>query len=728
MLVVVGLLVGLSVSQISVPTQTRTILDHSVQRVELSSSRGTDVRFQVLSLPVSSPGSPNEGLRPGVMTASSGYRPVTVAPLKWVHASKQLYTDNREMKYNAQALLVKDIYPNYGDLPGEWLSQHGEENWVIMEIPEVHDASSITIWETFNPGGVSEVTFLSKTGNQQVVYLAGWRCDRSKSPSGAVALTIAFSPLPFDAHYVKIKVDATEAWRGIDSFEVKGLETMATKLPGELVNNILSFDPPADKPFGCDEFKYIANAGSGWSNPGTIKICYSCPKNAGQICSGRGTCSEARCQCPAGWAGQTCEIPLCPMHGGQMCSGRGTCSVSNGVPTCVCPHGWQGAACETSLIARYCYACNDPHYVSFWGHYFDLYITGEWLLHYNPYMSGPVLQITMLVNWLFVDGGAVRYGPYFSGTHFRGGSSQHQCNWGHWGWHAHPNGLVAYTSSWYFESSVGGLFSYWMNSGCFGLSAMTQYGAWGMCNYNGPWTVPGGCSIYGCQKCTGDYLMTLMKEKERITPKIKANGKPGPGSGNFPLTFISKLTDEVKHGETEKALKELEIPVPSAMKGPEMFIESKLKLKGAALPHLDNPALNLKLRGGAAKIAGKGPSANENYIINMVAVRAMGNPAASVDGEVNPAIKNCSVSTLKKVMTLGNCLHLMGTIRFDDCVMDACLLEKNLGLPEGKAIAEAVKEEDFAAKEAKEGHAVLRDLRKEHNVEDKENKAAAAAH
>lgn len=659
-----------------------------MSRVLLTSSAGPNVRFKVLSAPLSVQGTGNEGIPAGALTAAAGWKPLTEFAKSWKDVSKQLYVDNSERKFNAQALLVKDIFPRYGDLPGAWVSQHGEHNWVKMEVNEIHDANSITIWETLNPGGVSEVTLSNKEGASLTVYQSGWSsATNAVQPSGANEMTIQFRPVGFDVTYVYIKVDASEKWRGIDAFTITGFERQDATIPGEISGNALSFAPNVNKPYGCDEIQYAANAGDGWSAPGTLRFCYNCPRDAaGTLCSGRGTCSEAKCSCSKGWAGLACDRPLCPLYNGRMCSDRGSCEGT----TCSCPAGYQGAACETAGRIVGCSACNDPHYTSFWGRRFDLYVTGEWLLHWWPGMSGKTLQVNMFVYQLFVDGGSVRYGSDIVTWRWRGYNSlMVNCQAVGAGSHRTASGMVAYLDYSYMRVEIGNWFRYEMNTGCFSLTTMSSQGqAFGMCN-DATAQIPGGCSLFTCQKCGADEVLSFVKKQESITPSGKK------ADHGLPLTQTKTFSSPGKH-----TLENFEMPAPNMAPFGKTISELEAEAKQAAAKHAGAAKVVLAETGAAItskKLRGSGKqSPTEKYVVSMLAVyasaQAAGEPVITPAGEVNPIVKNCSPEILQGTMTLKTCLRHMGTPMFDDCVMDACLLAHNLNLAPAAAIAEASKE------------------------------------
>ncbi|KAJ8954366.1 hypothetical protein NQ318_011039 [Aromia moschata] len=86
---------------------------------------------------------------------------------------------------------------------------------------------------------------------------------------------------------------------------------------------------------------------------------YSCKRDGGLLCSGKGTCNCGKCECYAGYTGEACECPdsnsTCIAPGGELvCSGYGRCDC--GQCECNVAAGHSGKYCEecTTCPAQRC--------------------------------------------------------------------------------------------------------------------------------------------------------------------------------------------------------------------------------------------------------------------------------------------------------------------------------------------------------------------------------------
>lgn len=82
----------------------------------------------------------------------------------------------------------------------------------------------------------------------------------------------------------------------------------------------------------------------------TLRVIGECPH---ENCSGHGVCSNGKCYCDFGYAGEKCDVVytsegLCPRSatGFDQCNGRGRLEVATGL--CNCNDGWTGEKCEKS--------------------------------------------------------------------------------------------------------------------------------------------------------------------------------------------------------------------------------------------------------------------------------------------------------------------------------------------------------------------------------------------
>ena len=308
--------------------------------------------------------------------------------------------------WGAGAMTWRNIYPQAGDLPGAWVTQTGSANWAVLSIPAYNSVDGIDIYETLNPGGVVRVDLMRGTSPMavystkasdtaylgknavKVTYEDGKKDNGDKT--GARKMMIRFPKSSVGTvTEIRLTVDASKEWRGIDFVAVHGLTQVDFPLPGPLEGNEITFKP--GRAYGCDTLKYrMQKPGRAkeLTAPVDLKVCFGCPSNNGKACNGHGTCSWAKCACHARWEGVACQQPQCPASGGKMCGGRGTCSTTTG--TCDCHWPYTGAACTQTRLSSSCHWVGDPHWATFdhrWtshGTYYNNYEPGEWLDFYDP--------------------------------------------------------------------------------------------------------------------------------------------------------------------------------------------------------------------------------------------------------------------------------------------------------------------------------------------------------
>eukprot|EP00163_Fabomonas_tropica_P019931 TRINITY_DN3498_c0_g1_i1.p1 TRINITY_DN3498_c0_g1~~TRINITY_DN3498_c0_g1_i1.p1 ORF type:complete len:1056 (-),score=309.19 TRINITY_DN3498_c0_g1_i1:156-3323(-) len=324
-------------------------------------------KYKIDSLPAAY--GPNSDQGAGSFTAPGKYKEMTITPNAIGRVSNPVYNDNGLGKFGASRVLKKDIYPDSGDLPGAWLAQKGEDEWIQIRFDTLKNAASLTVYETFNPGGITKI-ILSKEGtsDKTVVFQKGQtNFVRHQAKSGAARFHAVFPKVSFDVNLMEIHVDASKEWRGIDAVTLTGQHKNAFKFPGEMDGNVINYTPRASKKWGCDKLRYSASSGgsAGFSSPNDIEICYGCPLNAktGRVCSGVGRCTDAKCICPKAYDGESCQNLLCPLSStGKICNHRGRCNTKT--VTCECIRGWHGKAC-TLPMDQY-HAHNHYYYIRTW--------------------------------------------------------------------------------------------------------------------------------------------------------------------------------------------------------------------------------------------------------------------------------------------------------------------------------------------------------------------------
>jgi hypothetical protein len=225
---------------------------------------------------------------------------------------------------------------------------------------------------------------------------------------GAQLLTIPFKAPSQDSTWyvqaIRLTVDATKVWRGIDAVELEGIRRVYPKFPGLLYSNNIYLKTVSTGPT-CAGIQYRGAD----KVIKTIRYCWGSPKGKnGKVCSGNGTAKGGpvemgdACVCSVGWKGDLCDTQTCKLGvkglpgAGQPCSGRGYCPAapagSTTEPACVCETSFRGDACELARgdhngWARTCSAVGDPHWWTFDGmptHVLHPFLYTELLYYANP--------------------------------------------------------------------------------------------------------------------------------------------------------------------------------------------------------------------------------------------------------------------------------------------------------------------------------------------------------
>lgn len=307
----------------------------------------------------------------------------------------------------AKEAMVKDVYPEAGDADGKafLLVQSGAKNWVEYTVPEFYKLSQINVYETLNPGGVTKVELLTAT-EAFVVYDFGKgtsgpgfsttvtevMATEGDKQTGARKLIMRFNVPKFKPTLLRVWIDATKEWRGIDFIGLQGETETFPPLPGNLNDDKLVVTPMRN--YGCDRFSYQVKMNE-WSSQRYVTVCYGAPFGAnGKICSGNGEPRNSECVCgtsPA-WKGDDCSIPKCPGEQGRLtvCNGRGKCGgPADPFNKCACDPAFIGPGCVYQKVASHCHFVGDPHWATF-----DHRFTGD-RTYYNMYEEGEYLEYFM---------------------------------------------------------------------------------------------------------------------------------------------------------------------------------------------------------------------------------------------------------------------------------------------------------------------------------------------
>lgn len=119
-----------------------------------------------------------------------------------------------------QMIGAPDVYPECGDITEAWASNSSSEVATVnLTYAQAVIPSQINIYQTYNPGAISQVTVISANGESVVVYTA--TPAESACPQ---ILTVDVTGVTFPVNQVEIVVDQTNhpSWNEIDAVEMVG--------------------------------------------------------------------------------------------------------------------------------------------------------------------------------------------------------------------------------------------------------------------------------------------------------------------------------------------------------------------------------------------------------------------------------------------------------------------------------------------------------------------------
>jgi hypothetical protein len=362
---------------------------------------GEDTQFRINSMP--------EAVKHGKVGPAGRLRGTPRIEDKAVPVGKYIRLSNPQFdnpKFGANEVAKIDVWPRHVDADEhEFLVQQDAENWVEYRIPEFYKLKGIDVYETLNPGGVYRIDLLTEKSVHIVYDSKGGKADKAfdttatrvqamddGNPTGAQQLQLRFKTPSTEMQYLRIWVDASAKWRGIDAIMLRGLTKVYPEIPGKLIDGKVTFKP--QRSHGCDIFRYSVHQ-TEWSDSSTVKICYGGPRGGnGRVCSGNGAAADGDCTCKtrAGgkdplWRGDDCSVAACPHDGGKECGGRGRCGgPKDPQHNCLCDPAFTGRGCRYQRESANCYFVGDPH----WGT-FDKSATRD-RTYYNMYFEGEFLD------------------------------------------------------------------------------------------------------------------------------------------------------------------------------------------------------------------------------------------------------------------------------------------------------------------------------------------------
>ncbi|MBL9016013.1 MAG: hypothetical protein JNL83_17630 [Myxococcales bacterium] len=136
----------------------------------------------------------------------------------WAATVRGFSSQYSEASWSAQRVLgAPDVYPQHGDLVNAWASRGADDadEWIEVGFAQATRASAIELYETFNPGAVSEIELVTASGNRITAY------QGSPAASGPQAnklrVELACSDEPIVAVNVRLGSRRVVGWNEIDA-------------------------------------------------------------------------------------------------------------------------------------------------------------------------------------------------------------------------------------------------------------------------------------------------------------------------------------------------------------------------------------------------------------------------------------------------------------------------------------------------------------------------------
>lgn len=143
--------------------------------------------------------------------------PATIWGASVREVSSQWGSDDWSAK---RALGAPDVYPASGDQVNAWASLGADDRTELLEVGLERAArvSAVEVYETFNPGAVTQLELVTASGARSVVYRA--RAEQLGSATRVLRADIGCTSEPIVAVRVTIDSRAVEGWNEIDAIGV----------------------------------------------------------------------------------------------------------------------------------------------------------------------------------------------------------------------------------------------------------------------------------------------------------------------------------------------------------------------------------------------------------------------------------------------------------------------------------------------------------------------------
>ncbi len=144
--------------------------------------------------------------------------PPTPPAMIWAASVRDLSTQYASDNWSAaQALGAPDVFPAHGDQVKAWASLTADDRLEFLEVALARPSvlSAVEVYETYNPGAVSEIELIGVSGKRVVVH----RQPAAASGQGAQRKRVDFACTAEPIAAIRVTVDSQRVagWNEIDA-------------------------------------------------------------------------------------------------------------------------------------------------------------------------------------------------------------------------------------------------------------------------------------------------------------------------------------------------------------------------------------------------------------------------------------------------------------------------------------------------------------------------------
>jgi hypothetical protein len=157
--------------------------------------------------------------------AVTAVAPAQPPPIMWAASVRAVSSQYRDTDYAAShALGPPDVYPAAGDLPNAWapLAADGGIEFIEVGFAEARRMNGLEIFETFNPGAITQVELIGVDGRRWTVYQGS--PARMAVAAYQRKIDFACTSVPVVAVRVTMDTRAVPGWNEIDAIGAHSCE------------------------------------------------------------------------------------------------------------------------------------------------------------------------------------------------------------------------------------------------------------------------------------------------------------------------------------------------------------------------------------------------------------------------------------------------------------------------------------------------------------------------